>query len=302
GGAAPRRAPPSLHRARGGRCRRAARQRPHRGQPRIRHGPQRQRDRRRLDPHPPSGDAVGGVRPARDRCRGTAGQVRLPARRTPLRGAAARRHRLRHRPDRGVDGGHGIDPRRDRLPQDHHRAMHDDRCAVADRRCAAGGAAHRRAPEGRLTIMPDRTAPTGRAPPGLSPMAPTIRRALPADAGVLSRLAARTFTETFGHLYPPEDLQAFIDEAYAEDRQRQVLSHPDYGVWLLEDGGEAVGHAAVGPCGLPHPEVAPGDGELKRLYLMASHQSAGWGGRLFDTAMGWLERDGPRTLWIGVWS
>jgi len=133
-------------------------------------------------------------------------------------------------------------------------------------------------------------------------MAPTIRRALPADAGVLSRLAARTFTETFGHLYPPEDLQAFIDEAYAEDRQRQILSHPDYGVWLLEDGGEAVGHAAVGPCGLPHPEVAPGDGELKRLYLMASHQSAGWGGRLFDTAMGWLERDGPRTLWIGVWS
>src|SRR5690606_8081816 len=66
--------------------------------------------------------------------------------------------------------------------------------------------------------------------------------------------------------------------------------------------GEAVGHAAVGPCGLPHPEASADDGELKRLYLMASHQSAGWGGRLFDAAMGWLERDGPRTLWIGVWS
>ncbi|GGJ99817.1 GNAT family N-acetyltransferase [Luteimonas terricola] len=133
-------------------------------------------------------------------------------------------------------------------------------------------------------------------------MTPTIRRATPADAGLLSRLAARTFTETFGHLYPPEDLQAFLDEAYAEDRQRVILSHPDYAVWLLEDDGRAVGHAAAGPCGLPHPEVAPGDGELKRLYLMASHQSGGWGGRLFDTAVAWLERAGPRTLWIGVWS
>ena len=32
------------------------------------------------------------------------------------------------------------------------------------------------------------------------------------------------------------------------------------------------------------------------------HQGDGWGGRLMDTAMDWLERDGPRTLWVGVWS
>ncbi|HEU4773787.1 MAG TPA: GNAT family N-acetyltransferase, partial [Lysobacter sp.] len=27
-----------------------------------------------------------------------------------------------------------------------------------------------------------------------------------------------------------------------------------------------------------------------------------WGGRLFQTALDWLQRDGPRTLWVGVWS
>jgi GNAT superfamily N-acetyltransferase len=133
-------------------------------------------------------------------------------------------------------------------------------------------------------------------------MAPAIRRAGPADAQVLSALATRTFIETFGHLYPAEDLQAFLDEAYAVDRQRVILSHPDYAVWLLEDGGVAVGHAAAGPCGLPHAQVEPGDGELKRLYLLASHQNGGWGGRLFAEAEGWLLRDGPRTLWVGVWS
>ena len=130
----------------------------------------------------------------------------------------------------------------------------------------------------------------------------TIRRATVEDAQVLSDLAARTFTETFGHLYPPEDLAAFLADAYEVGKQRTIVAHPHYAVWLLEEDGVAVGHAAAGPCGLPHPDVRPGDGELKRLYLLKSLQNGGWGGRLFRTALEWLERDGPRTLWIGVWS
>jgi GNAT superfamily N-acetyltransferase len=131
---------------------------------------------------------------------------------------------------------------------------------------------------------------------------PTIRRATPADAETVSRLATRTFVETFGHLYPDEDLQAFLADAYAVEKQRTILAHPEYAIWLLELGGVAIGHAAAGPCGLPHPEVAPGDGELKRLYLLQSHQNGGLGARLFSTAIDWLQREGPRRLWIGVWS
>ena len=130
----------------------------------------------------------------------------------------------------------------------------------------------------------------------------SIRRATVADADAVSRIAARTFTETFGHLYPDEDLQAFLQENFTIEKQARILGHDAYAIWLLEDGGEAVGHAAAGPCGLPHPEVRPGDGELKRLYVLPGHQNGGWGGRLFETALAWLERDGPRTLWISVWS
>lgn len=129
-----------------------------------------------------------------------------------------------------------------------------------------------------------------------------IRRATVADAATLSALCARTFTETFGHLYPAQDLTGFIAEAYAVERQRTILAHPDYAVWLLEDDGVAVGHAAAGPCGLPHPAVEPGDGELKRLYVLRDYQSGGHGGRMLDTALAWLLRQGPRTLWVGVWS
>lgn len=129
-----------------------------------------------------------------------------------------------------------------------------------------------------------------------------IRRATVADAGTLSALAAATFVEAFGHLYEAEDLQAFLDDAYAVDKQAVILGHADYGVWLLEHDGVAVGHVAAGPCGLPHPEVHLGDVEIKRLYVLAAHQGGGRGGQMFDTAEQWLMRNGPRTLWVGVWS
>lgn len=130
----------------------------------------------------------------------------------------------------------------------------------------------------------------------------SIRRATVDDAATLSRLATATFVETFGHLYPDEDLQAFLQDAYAVDKQAVILGHPDYAVWFLERDGVAVGHCAAGPCGLPHEDVRPGDAEIKRLYVLREHQGGGWGARMFETAVAWLDRDGPRPLWIGVWS
>lgn len=56
------------------------------------------------------------------------------------------------------------------------------------------------------------------------------------------------------------------------------------------------------PAHLPHPDVAPGDGEVQRLYILQGYQGGGRGTALLRTALDWLERDGPRTLWIGVWS
>lgn len=134
-----------------------------------------------------------------------------------------------------------------------------------------------------------------------------IRRATPADAAALARIGAETFTLTFGHLYRPEDLAAFLGESHSEAAYAKLLADARYGLWLLEDlaGGErarAVGFAVAGPCGLPHPGVAAADGELKRLYVLPEVQNGGWGGRLFEEAVGWLQRGGPRRIWISVWS
>ncbi|QNP41297.1 GNAT family N-acetyltransferase [Lysobacter solisilvae (ex Woo and Kim 2020)] len=133
-------------------------------------------------------------------------------------------------------------------------------------------------------------------------MSTHVRRAVPTDAAVLAALGAATFTEAFGHLYSAQDLQAFIDESHAVSAYETLLQSPLYALWLAEADGEAIGYALAGPCGLPHEDARREHGELKRLYVSGRVQGGGVGAKLFDQALAWLERDGPRPLWISVWS
>ena len=129
-----------------------------------------------------------------------------------------------------------------------------------------------------------------------------IRRAGPNDAAALAAVGAATFVESFGHLYVPADLQAFLEESHSVAAYATALANPDYALWIAEQNGVAIGYAQAGPCGLPHADAQASDGELKRLYLLNQAQNVGIGQALFAQAIAWLQRDGPRTLWISVWS
>lgn len=130
----------------------------------------------------------------------------------------------------------------------------------------------------------------------------TIRLATTNDVDVLRELSITTFTQTFGHLYEPHDLSAYLARAYSTDALGALLAHPAYRVWLLNEP-QPVGYVlASTACGLPHDEVTNADGEIKRLYLLRGFQGGGRGQELMRTALEWLETDGPRTIWLGVWS
>jgi GNAT superfamily N-acetyltransferase len=130
----------------------------------------------------------------------------------------------------------------------------------------------------------------------------TIRRARVTDAETLVQLSRDAFCAAFGDLYWPHDLEAFLTSAYGLEKTRRELGDPNFGVWLAERGGVAVGYVLAGPCDLPHAEVTSACAELKRIYLTPAAQGDGMGSRLISTALAWLERDGPRRIWIGVWT
>jgi ribosomal protein S18 acetylase RimI-like enzyme len=136
-----------------------------------------------------------------------------------------------------------------------------------------------------------------------SSLAATLYRASSADVPTLARLAAHTFVETFGHLYRPQDLQAFLATSRSEARYARMLTDPRIAMWLakLPDAG-AIGYAIAGPCKLPVENLEPQAGEIMELYIRSEYHGRQLGTRLLETAIEWLETESFAPLYVGVWS
>ena len=129
-----------------------------------------------------------------------------------------------------------------------------------------------------------------------------FRLAIGEDAERLSRLGAETFTESFGHLYDPKDLAAFLKENHSIEDYACVLADPKWRAWIAETPeGEAIGYATVCPCNLPAPDLSENAGELKRFYFRKTHQGGGLGSKMLEEIFRWADRTFDQ-FYVSVWS
>ena len=126
----------------------------------------------------------------------------------------------------------------------------------------------------------------------------TYRNATAADAALLSRLGAETFTETFGHLYTPENLAAFLTNHAVENWERE-LADPRYTLRLAEQDGQAVAFAKLGPPGLPFAVTGP-TAELKQFYVLKPWHGTGVAPALMDWVLAESRARGAGPLFLSV--
>lgn len=130
----------------------------------------------------------------------------------------------------------------------------------------------------------------------------TYRDATADDCAALSALMRETFVATFGHLYRPQDLAAFLAASYAPALQYAEIIDGERETRLAERAGALVGYAQIGPLGLP---IDPGPAralELYRLYIAADLKGAGVGPALMEWALGRMRARGASQAFLGVWS
>lgn len=130
-----------------------------------------------------------------------------------------------------------------------------------------------------------------------------LRPASPADVPALSQLGHGSFVAKFGHLYKPDDLAAFLDEAYSHRAIKAELNNRDRLYCLAETEGWLVGYCKLAlSCGFPEHSRGARTIELKQLYTDPECTGQGLGAKLMDWALAEARKRGADEMQLSVWS
>jgi GNAT superfamily N-acetyltransferase len=141
--------------------------------------------------------------------------------------------------------------------------------------------------------------PSLEAPQSLSP-AFALRPATIADAGRVRDLFCRSFRATFGHLYPPHELEEWL-EGMSEARFRVEAGCASHACFLGEaPDGRLLGYVTLGPQDLG---IAPASRwwVLRQLYLDEEAKGTGLAQALMEAALAEARARGVKELYLTVW-
>lgn len=129
----------------------------------------------------------------------------------------------------------------------------------------------------------------------------TIRTAGPGDAGTLADLGRQTFHDTFAAHNRPEDMAAYMEEAFDVGRIAAEIREPGAVYLVAEAPPKVVGFARVAPAAPPACVTGPAPARLVKLYVSADAIGSGVGAALMRSGIEWAWGAGHKSLWLGVW-
>lgn len=119
------------------------------------------------------------------------------------------------------------------------------------------------------------------------------------DAEAIAAFASSSFVHTFGHLYPPEDLAAFLAEKYERAIQAKEIANPLFRYRLALNEDAIVGYCMMGALDIDVDD--PAALELHRLYVSPEMKGQGVAQALMDDCLAWARRLGAHALYLSVW-
>ena len=133
----------------------------------------------------------------------------------------------------------------------------------------------------------------------------TMRQAVADDANELCSFGRKSFSLTFGHLYPTDELQAYLDESYTVEIIAGIIADPSCCTFIaFEENSTIAGYILLDKCSLPHADVTPHCLEVRRLYIRPSHFGKGTSDALMKQGLAWIESRicSSGSIWLGVYS
>lgn len=121
----------------------------------------------------------------------------------------------------------------------------------------------------------------------------------PDEVEELAELAARTFSDAFGHTMDEQDLMQSLAENRSAAYFEKALE--DSTVLVAKHQGKIAGYVQYGKVKIPEAEASEADRELGRLYIDTELQGQGIGRQLMDAAINDPEMAQAPNIFLQVW-
>lgn len=129
----------------------------------------------------------------------------------------------------------------------------------------------------------------------------TVRRAIPADAPALSRIAEATFRAAFSAATTEADMDRHCAARFSVHHQAEEIAARSLETWLAMDGDAIAGFAQLRIAVRPRCVEAASACEVQRLYVDARFHGKGVAALLMDACIDSARGHGTAALWLGVW-
>lgn len=121
------------------------------------------------------------------------------------------------------------------------------------------------------------------------------------DLQALQEISIETFTETFQEQNTPENMQAYLENAYTLEKLQKEMSQSNSTFFFIFYNDQLAGYMKANTDDAQSEEVGEDTLEIERIYIRSGFQRKGLGNYLMDKAIEIAKDKKKKKVWLGVW-
>ncbi|PYI53905.1 GNAT family N-acetyltransferase [Paenibacillus flagellatus] len=128
-----------------------------------------------------------------------------------------------------------------------------------------------------------------------------IKRCTLEDLRELQAVGYETFYDTFKRHNSPENMNAYLEQAFNLSQLEKEVSHPSSQFFFVLADREVAGYLKVNTDDAQSEEMGDEALEIERIYIKSQFQKRGLGSYLLTKAMDVARERHKTKVWLGVW-
>jgi len=121
------------------------------------------------------------------------------------------------------------------------------------------------------------------------------------DLETLRNLGIETFRKAFGHLNSPENMEDYLNKAFAKEQIAKEINHPESKYYFAKKNNIPIAYLKINFENAQTELKDPKALEIERIYVHHQYQGQGLGRKLIQKAISIARKKELAYIWLGVW-